>query len=71
MKALAERKAEEMDTMTVAFATAISINFSADALKEWKAARRIGRPSTADADAQNGAIGRLAAMFPGAVKVNN
>jgi hypothetical protein len=71
MRALAERKAEEVDTMTVAFATAISINFSADALREWKAARRVGRPRVADAQNQNAAIGRLAAMFPGAVKVNN
>jgi hypothetical protein len=71
MRALMERKAEEVDTMTVAFATAISINFSADALREWKAARRMGKPRAADSEKQNAAIGRLAAMFPGAVKVNN
>ena len=67
-----ERKADEMDTMVVALATAVSINFSADALKKWQASRRRDRPATpASIDAQNGAIGRLAAMFPGAVKVNN
>lgn len=70
MRALMARKADDTDMLTAAVATAVSISFSADALRKWQAARRTDRkPTAADADAQNGAIGRLAAMFPGKVRV--
>jgi len=66
------RKEDELEMLTATVATAVSISFSEDALRKWKAShRKDRRPSAADADAQNNAIGRLAAMFPGAVKVNN
>jgi len=70
MRALMARKEDEMEMLTATVATAVSISFSVEALNKWKATHRRA-PSAADAQAQNSTIGRLAAMFPGAVKVIN
>lgn len=68
MLTLMARKSDEMEMLTATVATAVSISFSADALKKWQAAHH-GPAPRHDPNAQNAAIGRLAAMFPGSVKV--
>jgi hypothetical protein len=72
MRALMARKADDMDALTATVATAVSISLSPDAHAKWMSARRADhRPTSAAIDAQNGTIGRLAAMFPGAVRVSH
>jgi hypothetical protein len=68
MKALLERKAEEMDTQTVAIAAALAISFSADALAQWRSSRGIASVHKGPMDAQT--LNLMVAQFPGSFKVN-
>ncbi len=69
MDALVERHKQDAEVLTATVATAVAIALSKDAFAKWQAEHR--GPTPARAEAQNGTIGRLAAMFPGAVKVAN
>ena len=66
MSALAERKVEEMDSLTVAVATAGSLLLSADALAAWRRAH--GAPGS-DAPMDGQTLGLILGRFPGAIKV--
>jgi hypothetical protein len=68
MKALIERRTQEADSLTVAIADGVAISTSAEAAAQWRSSH--GHAGT-NADAQNATIGRLAAMFPGAVRVTH
>lgn len=67
MEAHVARRTDEMDGLTVTVATAIAISLSEKALADWRSRRATFGPS--DARDQRATIGRLAAMFPRAVKV--
>ena len=68
MTALAERKVDEMDALTVAVATAGSLLLSPDALKAWQSQH--GGSSAPDAPMSAQTLGIVMRQFPGALRVS-
>jgi hypothetical protein len=66
---LIERKREDLDHLTVAMAQGYGISMSAEYASKWQAEHAPVASGTVAAQRQSAAFGRLAAMFPGAVKV--
>jgi hypothetical protein len=70
MDDLMERKQEDLDRLTVAFANGYAIAMDSGARSQWQAARASPGPAP-DAEAaarQSASIARLSKLFPGAVK---
>ena len=66
MAALAGRKADEMDMLTMAVATAGSLLLSADALAAW---RKSHGDTASDAPMDTQTLGLMLRRFPGAFRV--
>ena len=66
---LIARKREDLDHLTVAVAQGYGISMSAEYASKWQAEHTPVAAGNAGAQRQSAALGRLAAMFPGAVKV--
>lgn len=66
---LIDRKREDLEHLTVAVAQGYGISMSAEYASKWQAEHTPVASGNAAAQRQAGTISRLAAMFPGAVKV--
>jgi hypothetical protein len=69
MTDLIERKQGDLDSLTIAIASGYAMTMAPGYAAEWAAKRTQAPVSTPEAvQRQAGSIGRLAAMFPGAVR---
>lgn len=69
---LIERRREDQDRLTVAIAQGYGISMDAAYAAKWQADRAVASGPQAEAIAkQSATIGRLARMFPGAVRKAN
>lgn len=67
---LVQRKQDELDQLTVAVASGYAMSMDSAYAAKWAAAHAKDPGSSPEAiQRQSGSIGRLASMFPGAVKV--
>jgi hypothetical protein len=71
MNAVVDQRKLESEALVANIATAIGISFSQEALTAWQSSHGSSGPDAGAVAAYKGTVGRIASMFPGAVRVRS